>query len=90
MTKFFRTKEYRKNLSNAMKIAMIGNKNGKGNKGKIRTKEMIEALSKLPMDAELIITEEGYYSYTAYTEAFLPEKYKDGESYVIGHSIQHW
>ena len=56
----------------------------------MKVKEMIEALSKLPMDAELIITEEGYYSYTAYTDAFFPEKYKDGKSYVIGHSTQDY
>jgi len=56
----------------------------------VTVKEMIEALSKLPLDAELIVTEEGYYSYTDYTDARLPEKYEDGTSYVIGHSTQNY
>jgi len=56
----------------------------------VTVKEMIEALSKLPMDAELIVTEEGYYSCRDYTNAFLPEKYEDGKSYVIGHSTQDY
>lgn len=37
--KLIRSKEYRENLSKAMKKAMIGNKNGRGNKGKIHTYE---------------------------------------------------
>ena len=36
---------------------------------------MIEALSKLPQDAELVITESGYYSYNEFADIMLPEAY---------------
>ena len=41
----------------------------------ITVKEMIEALSKLPQDAELVITESGYYSYNEFADIMLPEAY---------------
>ena len=52
--------------------------------------EMLDALSKLPKDAELIITESGYYSDCDYTEAYEPEQYQDTNKYVIGHSHQSY
>jgi hypothetical protein len=36
---------------------------------------MIEALSALPPDAELVITESGYYCYGEFAEIMLPEAY---------------
>ena len=36
---------------------------------------MIEALSRLPGDAELVITESGYYSYVEFADIMLPEAY---------------
>jgi hypothetical protein len=36
---------------------------------------MIEALSRLPGDAELVITESGYYSYGEFADIMLPEAY---------------
>lgn len=52
--------------------------------------EMMDALSELPKDAELIITEDGYYSECDYTEAYEPEQYKATNKYVIGHSSQNY
>jgi len=61
---------------------------------------MIEALSKLPQDAELVITESGYYSYQEFATIMLPEVYTvegvDGDIamgtqvYRIGHSHQSY
>ena len=64
--------------------------------------EMIEALSKLPPDAKLVITESGFYSDVEFAEVMLPEPYivgtrktdykpdmPDGtQVYRIGHSKQ--
>ena len=64
--------------------------------------EMIEALSKLPSDAKLVITESGFYSDTEFAEVMLPEPYIVGtrktdykpdlldgaQVYRIGHSKQ--
>ena len=36
---------------------------------------MIEALSALPPDAELVVTESGYYCYGEFAEIMLPEAY---------------
>ena len=36
---------------------------------------MIEALSRLPGDAELVVTESGYYSYGEFADIMLPEAY---------------
>jgi len=64
--------------------------------------EMIEALSKLPPDAKLVMTESGFYSNVEFAEVMLPELYivgtrktdykpdmPDGSQvYRIGHSKQ--
>jgi hypothetical protein len=64
--------------------------------------EMISALSKLPSDAKLVMTESGFYSDTEFAEIMLPEPYivgtrktdykpdlPDGaQVYRIGHSKQ--
>jgi hypothetical protein len=64
--------------------------------------EMIEALSKLPPDAKLVVTESGFYSDVEFAEVMLPEPYiigtrktdykpdlPDGTKvYRIGHSNQ--
>ena len=63
---------------------------------------MIEALSKLPQDAPLVITESGYYSYQEFATIMLPEVYTvEGATwdediamgtqvYRIGHSHQSY
>jgi hypothetical protein len=66
----------------------------------ITVKEMIEALSKLPQDAKLVITESGYYSYNEFADIMLPEAYtvegmdcdadKGKVVYRIGHSHQSY
>jgi hypothetical protein len=64
--------------------------------------EMIEALSKLPPDAKLVMTESGFYSDVEFAEVMLPEPYTVGtrktdykpdlpdgiQVYRIGHSKQ--
>lgn len=64
--------------------------------------EMIEALSKLPPDAKLVMTESGFYSNVEFAEVMLPEPYTVGtrktdykpdlpdgiQVYRIGHSKQ--
>ena len=64
----------------------------------ITVKEMIEALLELPSDAELVVTESGYYSYGEFADIMLPELYTpDVEEitpgppmYRIGHSHQSY
>jgi hypothetical protein len=66
----------------------------------ITVQEMIEALSKLPLDAELVVTESGYYCYGEFANIMLPEVYTvEGEDedmpagsqvYRIGHSHQSY
>jgi len=68
----------------------------------ITVSQMIEALSKLPQDAELVITESGYYCYGEFAEIMLPEAYTvEGAGmswrlpagqvvYRIGHSHQSY
>ena len=59
----------------------------------ITVREMIEALSYLPPDAPLVVTESGYYSYGELAEIMLPEAYtmEDGtEVFRIGHSHQSY
>ena len=61
---------------------------------------MIEALSALPPDAELVVTESGYYCYGEFAEIMLPEAYTgigvadDADAgrvvYRIGHSHQSY
>jgi hypothetical protein len=66
----------------------------------ITVSQMMEALSKLPQDAELVVTEYGYYSSREFATIMLPEAYTvDGEDegiaegtqvYRIGHSHQSY
>ena len=61
---------------------------------------MIEALSALPPDAELVVTESGYYCYGEFATIMLPEVYTvegvDNDAdvgrvvYRIGHSHQSY
>ena len=61
---------------------------------------MIEALSRLPGDAELVVTESGYYCYGEFATIMLPEVYTvegvDNDAdvgrvvYRIGHSHQSY
>ena len=64
---------------------------------------MIEALSALPQDAELVVTESGYYCYGEFATIMLPEAYTvEGAGfgdtdedvgrvvYRIGHSHQSY
>ena len=61
---------------------------------------MMLALDKLPRKAQLVITEEGYYSHTEFAAMMLPEPYTiqnkiprlpDGtQVYRIGHSKQNY
>ena len=46
----------------------------------ITARQMIQALSKLPSDAKLVITEQGYYSQSEFSEMMLPEEYTVGET----------
>ena len=62
--------------------------------------EMIEALSKLPPDAKLVMTESGFYSRSYFAEVMLPRPYKvehdfhglpiGTQAYTIGHSHQSY
>jgi hypothetical protein len=66
----------------------------------ITVAQMIEALSRLPQDAELVVTESGYYSYAEFADIMLPEAYivegVDAAAdvgkvvYRIGHSHQSY
>lgn len=68
----------------------------------ITVAQMIEALSRLPQDAELVVTESGYYSYSEFANVMLPEAYTvEGDGYDesravgtvvyrIGHSHQSY
>ena len=66
----------------------------------ITVAQMIEALSALPQDAELVVTESGYYCYGELANIMLPEAYTiEGEDediaqgktvYRIGHSHQSY
>ena len=64
--------------------------------------EMIEALSKLPPDAKLVMTESGFYSKSDFAEVMLPKLYivqndtwvsdlpTGSQVYIIGHSHQSY
>ena len=64
--------------------------------------EMIEALSKLPPDAKLVMTQSGFYSRSDFAEVMLPKLYTvqndefksdlptGTEVYIIGHSHQSY
>ena len=66
----------------------------------ITVAQMIEALSHLPQDAELVVTESGYYCYGELATIMLPEAYTiEGEDedikqgtqvFRIGHSHQSY
>ena len=64
----------------------------------ITVREMIEALSQLPPEAELVVTESGYYSYGEFADIMLPELYTPESEenasgtpvYRIGHSHQSY
>jgi hypothetical protein len=66
----------------------------------ITVAQMIQALSTLPQDAELVVTESGYYCYGELANIMLPEAYTiEGEDediaqgktvYRIGHSHQSY
>ena len=66
----------------------------------ITVAQMIQALSALPQDAELVVTESGYYSYSEFANIMLPEAYTvEGADrrrvagkvvYRIGHSHQSY
>lgn len=69
---------------------------------RVTVAEMIKALSRLPQDAELVVTESGYYSYSEFADVMLPEAYTvEGGGYDesrevgavvyrIGHSHQSY
>jgi len=62
--------------------------------------EMMEALSALPSDARLVVTQSGYYCYSELARVGLPEAYTiEGDEdelpagsvvYAIGHSSQSY
>jgi hypothetical protein len=66
----------------------------------VTVREMVEALNRLPPDAQLVVTESGYYSYGELARVGLPEAYTmDGDEddiprgtvvYRIGHSHQSY
>lgn len=68
----------------------------------ITVAEMIAALSKLPPDAKLVMTESGYYSKSDFAEVMLPKLYTvqndewqtdlptGSQVYIIGHSHQSY
>ena len=63
----------------------------------ITVAQMIEALSALPTDARLVVTESGYYSYSEFADIMLPEVYTPENDltpgapvYRIGHSHQSY
>lgn len=59
----------------------------------ITVADMIAALSALPADARLVVTESGYYSYGEFADIMLPEVYEvenGGPVYRIGHSHQSY
>jgi len=64
----------------------------------ITVAQMIKALQALPQDAELVVTESGYYCYGEFADIMLPEPYTpDTEEivpgtvmYRIGHSHQSY
>ena len=63
----------------------------------ITVAQMIEALSRLPQDAELVVTESGYYASGEFAEIMLPEVYTpenarlfDPVIYRLGHSHQSY
>ena len=66
----------------------------------ITVAQMIQALQALPQDAELVVTESGYYCYGEFATIMLPETYtvesededvaQGTQVYRIGHSHQSY
>ena len=64
----------------------------------ITVAQMIKALQALPQDAELVVTESGYYCYGEFADIMLPEPYTPVTEeivpgtvmYRIGHSHQSY
>ena len=66
----------------------------------ITVAQMIQALQALPQDAELVVTESGYYSYGEFANIMLPEAYivesadediaQGTQVFRIGHSHQSY
>jgi hypothetical protein len=65
----------------------------------ISVADMITALSRLPADARLVVTESGYYSYSDFASIFTPRPVNaegedcaeaDAVAYTIGHSHQSY
>jgi hypothetical protein len=56
--------------------------------------DMIRALSALPANARIAVTETGYYSYDPYAEVMLPEFVENDNDgvpiYRVGHSHQSY
>jgi hypothetical protein len=56
--------------------------------------DMIRALSALPANARIAVTESGYYSYEPYAEAMLPEFVENDDNgvpiYRVGNSHQSY
>jgi hypothetical protein len=65
----------------------------------ITVADMIAALSRLPDDARLVVTQAGYYCYDDFAEIFVPRPVDangdacpdaDAVAYSIGHSYQSY
>jgi hypothetical protein len=56
--------------------------------------DMIAALSDLPADARLVVTQSGYYAYDDYGDCFVPVSVGDDNDgaplFAIGHSHQSY
>ena len=56
--------------------------------------DMIDALSALPADARLVVTQSGYYAYDDYADCFTPRPAGDDNDgtplFSIGHSHQSY
>ena len=60
----------------------------------ITVADMITALSALPADARLVVTQSGYYAYDDYADCFTPrpagDDYDGTPLFAIGHSHQSY
>jgi hypothetical protein len=60
----------------------------------INVADMIAALSALPADARLVVTQTGYYCYDDFADCFLPRPAGDDNDgaplFAIGHSHQNY
>ena len=62
----------------------------------ISVAEMIAALSALPADARLVVTQSGYYCYDDFADVFNPvpvdangDRCSDGDADVVAYAIGH-